>query len=238
MTAPIAAMVLAAGFGTRMGALTADRPKPLLQAGGRALIDHALDHCAEAGVERAIVNLHYRGNQIRAHLAGRRQPEILFSEEQPTILETGGGIAHALPLLGGVPFFVLNSDAVFGGGNPLAVLHSAWDPNRMDALLLLVPRAAAMAYTRPGDFFLTQDGDAPTRRGDHETADYVYTGAQIVKPEVFDNAPKGPFSMNLIWDRLLAQGRLAAVTTQGPWIDVGTPEGLTCADQMLKGRRG
>ena len=234
MTRLTTTMILAAGFGTRMGALTASTPKPLLRAHDRTLLDHTLDHCDDAGVTRAVVNLHYLGAQIRAHLADRPAPEIAFSEEQPEILETGGGVVHALPLLGPDPFFVVNSDAVFAGPNPLARLASAWDPVRMDALLLLVPRAETVSYTRPGDFFLTGEGAVPTRRGGAEGADYVYTGAQIIAPRALDGAPEGPFSMNIIWDRLLAEGRLAAVTIPGPWVDVGTPEGLEAAAQILR----
>ena len=233
MTAPKTAMVLAAGFGTRMGALTADTPKPLLRSHGRTLLDLALDHCVTAGVVRAVVNLHYLGDQIRTHLAERTDLEIAFSDEQPQILETGGGIVHALPQLGADPFFVLNSDAVFAGPNPLEALAEAWDPTCMDALLHLVPKTEALAYTRAGDFFLTQNGTAPRRRGSAAEADYIYSGAQIVTPEAFENAPAGAFSMNLIWDRLLAEARLSAIAAPGPWVDVGTPEGLDLASQVL-----
>jgi MurNAc alpha-1-phosphate uridylyltransferase len=159
------AMVLAAGFGTRMGGLTRARPKPLLPVAGRALIDHALDRAAAAGVRRAVVNLHYLGAEIRAHLAGRTVPEIAFSDEAPEILDTGGGVVQALPLLGPGAFFALNSDAVFAGRNPLDVLAGAWNPARMDALLLLVPLASARAYTRAGDFFLEAERGPPRRRG-------------------------------------------------------------------------
>ena len=165
MTAPKTAMILAAGLGTRMRPLTNTCPKPLLPVAGRPMIDLVLDHAAEVGVRRAVVNLHYLGAMIRAHLAGRTAPEILFSEEQPVILETGGGIVRALPLLGAAPFYTVNSDAVWAGPNPLAVLAAAWDPGRMDALLLLVPRERARGYTRPGDFFLAAEGAAPARRG-------------------------------------------------------------------------
>lgn len=227
-------MVLAAGFGTRMGALTRARPKPLLQAGGAALLDHALMHCAEAGVTRAVVNLHYLGVQIRAHLDGRRDPEILFSEEQPEILDTGGGVVQALPLLGDAPFYTLNSDNVFAGGIPLADLAAAWEPARMDALMLLVPIERARAYSRPGDFFLEPGTDRPRRRGEADRAPFVYTGAQIIRPEVFRDAPAGAFSTNVIWNRLLAEGRLAATVYDGSWVDVGTPEGLAEADRVLR----
>lgn len=225
---PGAGILLSAGFGTRMGALTADRPKPLLPVAGRALIDHGLDRLREAGAERIIVNLHYRGGMIREHLAG--QPGIAFSEETPDILDTGGGIAAALPLLGAAPFFAVNSDAVWTGPPPLPALADAWREG-MGALLLIVRREDAAAYTRPGDFFL-EDG-IPARRRDAATAPYVYSGAQIVAPTAFAGAPAGAFSMNLIWDRLLAEGRLHAAVHRGGWVDVGTPEGLAAAEAAL-----
>jgi MurNAc alpha-1-phosphate uridylyltransferase len=226
------AMVLAAGFGTRMGELTRDRPKPLLPVAGRALIDHALDVVAEAGLRRAVINLHYRGEQVRAHLAGRRVPEVAFSDEAE-ILDTGGGVVRALPLLGKRPFAVLNSDAVFAGPNPVLTLAAAWAPGRMDGLMLLVPAARARAYMRAGDFFLPADGAAPVRRGEAAAAPLVFTGAQILSPAALRDAPAGAFSLNLVWDRLLAEGRLAAVTHPGEWVDVGTPEGLAEADRVL-----
>lgn len=233
---PSHAMILAAGFGTRMGALTATTPKPLLPVAGRALIDHALDYCVAAEVSQAVVNLHYQGDKIRAHLAVRSDLDIVFSDEQPQILDTGGGLVRALPLLGPEAFFVLNSDSLFAGPPPLTTLAKAWDPARMDALLLLVPRTETLAYTRPGDFFLAADGAAPIRRGTAEHAPYVFTGAQIVAPAAFQNTPAGPFSMNIVWDRLLAEGRLAAICTAGPWVDVGTPAGLEEAGRVLGSR--
>lgn len=227
------AMVLAAGFGTRMGDLTRTRPKPLLRVAGRALIDHALDAAADAGVRRAVVNLHYLGAQIRAHLAGRTAPEISFSEEAPAILDTGGGVVQALPLLGPDGFYAMNSDAVFAGHNPLGVLADAWEPGRMDALLLLVPVVCARAYTRTGDFFLDADSGPPRRRGAAAAAPLVFSGAQILAPRAFEDAPNGAFSLNLVWDRLISEDRLAAVTYAGSWVDVGTPEGLAEAERAL-----
>lgn len=230
---PDTAMILAAGFGTRMGALTRLRPKPLLPVAGRALIDHALDMAAAGGIRRATINLHYRGPQIRAHLAGRQIPALSFSKE-PEILDTGGGIARALPLLGNAPFAVLNSDAVFAGPNPLDALAAAWAPERMDALMLLVPTAHAHAYGRAGDFFLPGEGCAPVRRGKAASAPLVFTGAQILSPDALADAPEGAFSLNLVWDRLLDTGRLAAITWPGNWVDCGTPEGLAAAERLLK----
>lgn len=230
---PAAAMILAAGLGTRMRPLTDTCPKPLLAVAGRTLIDRALDLAEGAGVARAVVNLHYLGHMIGAHLQARPRPEIVFSPEEPAILDTGGGIRHALPLLGAAPFFTLNSDAVFAGPNPLTLLAQAWRPGAADALMLLVPRARARAYARAGDFFLPAQGAAPGRRGAAATAPLVFTGAQIIAPDAFAGTPEGPFSLNLIWDRLLAAGRLGAITYPGVWVDVGTPAGLDAAAQAL-----
>lgn len=224
------AMVLAAGLGTRMRPLTETCPKPLLPVAGRSMIDRALDHVAAAGLSRAVVNLHYLAPMLRAHLAERAMPQITLTEEDP-ILETGGGVVHALPHLGSAPFAVLNSDSIWAGGNPLDDLLAAWRPGEMAALLLLVPRAAARAYTRPGDFRL--EGARPVRRGGAETAPYVYSGAQIISPDAFVGVPEGAFSLNIIWDRLLAEDRVRAVVYQGAWVDVGTPEGLAAADAAL-----
>jgi MurNAc alpha-1-phosphate uridylyltransferase len=224
-------MILAAGLGTRMRPLTNTCPKPLLPLGGGAMIDLALDHAVAAGVRRAVVNLHYLGGMIRDHLAGRAAPEILFSDEQPEILDTGGGIAQALPLLGAAPFYTVNSDAVWVGPNPLAVLAAAWEPGRMDALLLLVPRERARSYTRPGDFFLPSEGDVPIWRGESEAAPMVYSGAQIIAPGVFANGPRGRFP---VWDALTAWDRVAAVSYPGVWVDVGTPAGLAEAEAALR----
>lgn len=231
MSGPVSAMVLAAGFGTRMGALTADRPKPLLPVAGRALIDHALDHLAAAGVERAVVNLHYRGDMIRTHLSPRRAPRVAFSEEAE-ILETGGGVRKALPLLGDAPFFCMNADAIWTGPEPLGPLGAGWDGARMDALLLLVPREKAESHAGLGDFSMDPAGRL-IRRTAAPSAPYVFTGAQIIAPGAFADTPEGPFSTNLVWSRLIQMGRVHGVVHEGGWIDVGTPEGLRVADAAL-----
>lgn len=228
MTGPDTAMIMSAGFGTRMSALTANRPKPLLPVAGMPLINHALSYCAEAGVKRHVVNLHYLGDQIRAHLDGR--DDIAFSDEAE-ILDTGGGVTKALPLLGDAPFYTLNSDAIFIGPPALSALAKAWRADTMDALLLMVRREAAIGYTRAGDFRL-EDG-RPARKGTAANAPYVYSGAQIIKPKVFKDAPVGAFSTNVIWDQLSAKNRLSAVVYDGVWVDVGTPEGLKLADEAL-----
>jgi MurNAc alpha-1-phosphate uridylyltransferase len=227
-------MVLAAGKGTRMRELTRARPKPLLEVAGRALLDHALDRVAEVRPARIVVNVHYLAGQVEAHLAGR---DVLISDERAALLETGGGVRRALPLLGAGPAFVVNSDSVWTGGAPLPALAAAWDPARMDGLLLLVPREAARGYTRPGDFFLGEDGRL-ARRGGAERAPYVYTGAQIVRAGAFAVGPEtGAFSANLVWDRMLAAGRLFGAVHRGGWVDVGTPEGLAEAEAALREAR-
>ncbi len=233
MSGPRAAMVLAAGFGTRMRPLTDHTPKALLPVAGRTLLDRAIDVCVAGGAGRVVVNVHYLADQVRAHLAGRAAPEIVISDESDAILETGGGLRRALPLLGAAPFLAVNADAVWTGAAPAPALARAWDGARMDALLLLVRRENALAYARPGDFSLGADG-RPARR-DGPSAPYVYTGAQIVAPHAFDDAPEGAFSMNVVWDRLLARGRLFAVAHDGGWVDVGAPEGLAAADAALRG---
>ena len=235
MTEVSSAMVLAAGYGTRMGALTEEQPKPLLRAAGRTLLDHTLDHLEDAAIGHAVVNLHYRGAQIRAHLLDRATPRISFSDEQPEILDTGGGVVQALPFLGASPFVTINSDAIFGGPNPVKTLVEAWDSASagLDALLLLVPKEQTHCYTREGDFFWDQESRELRRRGDAPIAPFVYAGAQIIRPEAYVQAPEGAFSNNLIWDRLLQAGRIGAAIYTGQWIDVGTPEGLTAADSML-----
>jgi MurNAc alpha-1-phosphate uridylyltransferase len=234
MSAPRAAMVMAAGLGTRMRPLTATCPKALLRVAGRALVDHAIDHARAAGLSPIVVNLHHLADQMRAHLAGR---DVLLSDETSLLLETGGGVRQALPMLGPAPFAVINSDAIFAGPPPLETLRAAWDDARMDALLLLVPRGAARAYTRAGDFTLGADG-RPARRGDATEAPFVYSGAQIIRPEAFAGTPDGAFSTNLVWDRLLDTGRLFAVIHRGGWVDVGTPEGLVAAQALLGERDG
>lgn len=223
-------MLLAAGRGTRMGALTATRPKPLVEVGGRALIDLALDRLEGAGVRRAVVNLHYFGAMIRDHLAVRSEPEIVFSEEE-TLLETGGGVLRALPLLGPAPFFVMNADAVWSGADPLSALSGAWEGGRMGALLHLVRREDALGHQGPGDFFMDGEGRL-SRRGAAAAAPFVFTGAEIIGPETFAGAPGGAFSLNLVWDRLIAEGRLFGVVHEGRWADVGTPAGIALAEGL------
>lgn len=221
---PDALMLFAAGFGTRMGALTAESPKPLIEVAGRPLIDHALALRDDHGPLRTVANLHYRADQLRAHLAGR---EVLFSEEQPEILETGGGLRAALPLLGGGPVFTMNTDAAWTGANPLSQLAAAWDPAQMDALLLLVAPQDARGHTGKGDFLMDAEGRLGRGPG------LIYSGVQILKPDLLQTIPEAAFSLNRLWDVMHAQGRLFGLRHQGGWCDVGRPDCIPLAEQML-----
>jgi len=233
MTTLDTAMALAAGLGTRMRPLTNDRPKPLIEAAGRSLIDRSLDRVEEIGVSRAVVNLHYLPEMLRDHLSNRASPAVDYSDETDELLETGGGIVKALPQLGEDPVVVINSDNIWIGEKALSPLAQAWRPSEMDVLLLLVPVQSAIGYTRSGDFEL--DGDARLiRRGERPSASFVFSGAQIIKPEVFANAPEGPFSLNIIWDEVIAAGRAFGVVHPGKWCDVGTPDGLRLAEAAVK----
>jgi MurNAc alpha-1-phosphate uridylyltransferase len=228
------AMVLAAGFGTRMRHLTQHKPKPLIEVAGRAMIDRALDHLVVAGVTDAVVNLHHFGGMIREHLDGRDDVRVRFSVEEPDILETGGGIVQALPELGPEPFFAMNSDAIWSGSNPMLPMASAWDPSAMDALLLCVPKEMAKGYTRAGDFFLDGPGQPIRRRAEAASAPYVYTGLQIIKAECFAGYAPEKFSLNVVWNRLIAEGRgIHGCIYEGDWCDVGTPEGIDEAEEAL-----
>lgn len=218
-------MLFAAGFGTRMGALTADRPKPLVEVAGRALIDHALALTDAAGVQRIVVNLHYRGDQIRRHLSRR---DILFSDEQPEILDTGGGLRAALPLLGPGPVFTLNSDAVWTGANPLSVLEQHWQTSTAAAVLLLGRPGQVHGHSGRGDF--TRHSDGRISRG----GDLVYLGAQILDPARLPAIPERAFSLNRQWDALIAAGQAEAVIHPGHWCDVGHPGGIATAEAMLR----
>ncbi len=227
---PQSAMIFAAGLGTRMGALTRDRPKPLLTVAGRALIDHALDLTRAAGIPRVVVNAHAHADQLAAHLA-RVAPEVRMARE-PALLETGGGLKAALPLLAPGPAFTLNADMVWRGPNPLTALAAAWSPARMGALLALVPRAAAVGHAGAGDFEIDAEGRL-TRRGAAATAALVYAGAQILDTEALAPFPPGVFSLNRVWDALLAEGRLYGLVWTGGWVDVGRPEGIALAEAEL-----
>ncbi|WP_068116159.1 nucleotidyltransferase family protein [Tropicimonas marinistellae] len=222
---PDAVMLFAAGFGTRMGTLTRHTPKPLLPVAGRPLLDHALDIVDRARVSRCVVNTHYHADQVAAHLADR--PEVRVSHETPRILETGGGLRQALPMLGDGPVFTLNTDAIWTGPNPLETLRAAWRPEAMDGLLLLVPMERARGHAGKGDFHCDEAGRL--RRGPGA----VYPGAQILRTDGLAAIPDAAFSLNVLWDRLMARGRLFGVMHPGGWCDVGTPEGIATAETML-----
>lgn len=232
---PHSAMVLTAGLGTRMRPLTDRLPKPLIEVAGRSMLDRVLDLLADAGVRRCVVNLHYKGEMIRRHLARRPPPpETIYSEEAER-LETGGGVARALPLLGVEPFFVCNGDTVIlNGATPaLGRLAAAWDGERMDALLLMQRTASAYGYDGVGDFFLDPVG-VPRRRREREVAPLLFAGVQILHPRLFEDAPSGAFSLNRLFDRALSSGRLYGIVHDGAWYHVGTPEALAEVDQRMR----
>jgi len=233
------AMVLAAGLGVRMRPLTDDRPKPLVVLAGRSLLDRALDRLANAGVRRIVVNCHYKAEMIAAHLADRT--DIVLSPEDK-LLETGGGVKAALAYLGDDPFFVVNSDAVWRDGPTPALERLAvrWDDDVMDALLLLVPTPAIAGGTinDRGDYHLEPDGTA-RRRVEGEIAPFLFGGIQILHPRLFEGAPDGPFSLNLLYDKAEAAARLYGMRHDGEWYHVGTPEDLAAAAAELgDGRNG
>lgn len=221
---PQAVMLFAAGFGTRMGALTAHRPKPLIPVAGRTLMDRSLDLVEGAGLRRKVVNLHYKAEILRDHLAGT---DVLISHETPEILETGGGLRHALPLLGDGPVFTMNTDAVWKGPNPLQLAREAWEPDRMDGLLICIRRDNALGHSGRGDFLLDPQGKL--RRGEG----YVYGGVQIIKTGGLADIEESAFSLNVLWDMMLQQERLFGLPYPGTWCDVGRPEGVAQAESLI-----
>jgi len=230
------AFVLAAGLGKRMRPVTATVPKPLVEVAGKALLDHALDRAAEAGIETAIVNVHYLPDLIEGHLARRTSgPAIQVSDERAALLETGGGIRKALPLLGHAPFVVLNSDSFWlEGPTPnLRRLIDAWDPERMDALLLVAPTATSLGYDGAGDFVIDADGRLE-RRGERTVAPFIYAGVAILNPSLFADTPDGAFSLNLLFDRAIATDRLSGMRLDGQWLHVGTPDAIRAAEEQVR----
>lgn len=236
-TAPDTAMLLAAGLGTRMRPLTDDMPKPLIKAAGKALIDYALDRFADAGVTKAVVNVHYRADQMEAHLETRRAPQIVISDERDLLLETGGGLKKALPHLGDKPIFCTNTDAILidgdknGDGDGCGILANSWNGDEMDALLLLIPIEATSGYGGKGDFDQDADGRIAFRSGD--SAPYVFTGLQIIAPALVAQGPEGPFSTKILWDKAAERGRLFGAVIDGFWLHVGDPDGLAEAERRL-----
>jgi len=221
-------MLFAAGFGTRMRELTADRPKPLIPVRGRPLIDRALDLATEAACSPVVVNVHYLGDQIIRHLQGR--PDLSISDERDTILDTGGGLRAALPLLGEGPVMTLNPDAVWRGPNPLSLLAQAWDPERMDALLLVKDSGTVRGRSGKADFATDAKGRISRAEGDQGV---LYLGAQVLRPDGLVAIPRPVFSLNLLWDTMIGEGRAYALPYPGDWCDVGSPEGLAEAEAML-----
>ncbi len=231
---PAVAMVMAAGLGTRMRAYDDQYPKPLVKVGGKPLIDHVLDRLAVAGVTRAVVNVHYLADQIEHHLAGRKTPRIVISDERAELLGTGGGPIKAMPQLGGGPFFLVNSDTIWiDGVRPnFSRLAAAFDPARMDALLLMAPTATATGYSGRGDFSMAADGQLK-RRGERDVVPFVYAGTAILVPAFFAGIAPGPSSMSPLFDRAAARGRLHGLRLEGTWMHVGTPDAVAAADAIL-----
>ena len=236
---PRNAMVLAAGMGTRMHPLTDKMPKPLVKVAGKPLIDHVLDRLADAGVARAVINVHHFAEQMQRHLAARARPQIVISDERGLLLGTGGGVKKALPELGDAPFFHVNSDTLWiDGVKPnLRRLADAFDAQAMDALLLLAPAAGSIGYTGRGDFTMAPDGTLQ-KRGERAVAPFVYAGAAIFSPALFADAPAGEFPLTLLFDRAEQAGRLHGLRLDGVWMHVGPPDAVPLAEAAIKASAG
>jgi len=236
LSVPKRAMVLAAGMGTRMRPLSDSRPKALIEVAGRSLLDRALDRLQEVGVEDCVVNVHHLAPMMERHLAERHSPRIILSPEAE-LLETGGGVKKALPLLGDDPFYAVNCDALWlDGPRPmLKRLARSFDPQRMDVLLLLHPMVTAQGFEGAGDYFMASDG-ALQRRRKENVAPFVYAGAQILTPALFKDAPEGPFSLRVLYDKAEENGRLFGMRHDGEWYHVGTPEAVSATEALLTGR--
>jgi N-acetyl-alpha-D-muramate 1-phosphate uridylyltransferase len=227
-------MVLAAGLGTRMRPLTDALPKPLVPVAGKALLDHVLDRLADVGVTTAVVNVHHMADAIEAHLKGRTRPKIVISDERGELLDTGGGVVKALSLLGDAPFFHVNSDTIWIEGvmPNLNRLAAQFDPDQMDAALLVAATTASIGYEGRGDFAMMPDGRL-RRRAEREVAPFVYAGAAILSPKMFAAAPAGKFSLNILFDRSLEAGRLFGLRLEGTWMHVGTPAAIKAAEVAI-----
>lgn len=228
-------MVLAAGFGKRMLPLTQNMPKPMVKVDGVALIDRVLERLARTGVKRAVVNVHYCGDVLIEHLKHRASPAIEISDERDAILDTGGGIVRALPMLGPKPFFLVNSDSIWiEGATPnLSRLATSYDEARMDALLLLSSTTGAVGYSGPGDFSMSPEG-ALKKRAEREVAPFVYAGAAILHPRLFEASPQGAFSLLRSFEQAEAAGRLHGLRLDGTWMHVGTPEAIGEAEDAIR----
>ena len=231
---PSTAMVLAAGLGLRMRPITEKIPKPLVQVAGKTLLDHVLDKLAVAGVEKAVVNVHYLPDQIIQHVAGRNGPRIVISDERNEILGTGGGVVKALPLLGDAPFFHMNADTMWIDGvrSNLARLAEAFDPARMDMLMLMAPTATSIGYDGRGDYTMSADGTLHKRK-EKQIAPFVYAGAAIISPQLFAGAPHGEFGLPKLFDAAEEAGRLFGLRLEGTWMHVGTPDAIGEAERAV-----
>lgn len=229
------AMVLSAGFGTRMAPANNTVPKPLVQLAGKALIDHVLDRHAEAGIQRAVVNVHYKADMLERHLKGRKRPAIEISDEREKLLDTGGGVKKALPRLGRGPFLIHNADSVWieGVGSNLARLMQAWDDKTMDCLMMLASASHSLGYQGRGDFAFGADGRIRRRKMEQELVPFAFTGVSLAHPRLFDGSPDGAFSLNAVWDTAIAAGRAFGVRMEGTWMHVGSPDALAQAEQQL-----
>jgi MurNAc alpha-1-phosphate uridylyltransferase len=232
-------MVLSAGLGTRMRPLTDAVPKPLVPLAGKTLLDHVLDRLALAGVEQAVVNVHYMADQIEAHLKERTAPQIVISDERDVLLDTGGGVARALPILREGPFFIHNSDSVWiEGATPcLEQMAAAWNPDIMDTLLLLAPITTTLGYDGDGDFAINDIG-VVRRPDESEAVPFVFTGVSISDARLFEGCAQGKFSLNVLWDKAIASGRVHGVRHDGVWMHVGTPEAVVEAGERLRHEHG
>ena len=231
---PTRAMIMAAGLGTRMRPLTNDRPKPLVEVAGKPLIDHAIDRLVAAGVTMIVVNVHYKSEMLKAHLAKRKDVEIRISDETGELLGTGGGILKALPNFEGQPFFVHNSDSVWveGLGHALERMKHRWNPDQMDALLLMASMVTSLGFEGSGDFQMDAEGHL-SRVPEQRVSPFAYPGVQIVHPRIFDAARGASFSMNRLWDVAIQKRRLFGMRLDGVWIHVGTPEAVHEANDFL-----
>jgi N-acetyl-alpha-D-muramate 1-phosphate uridylyltransferase len=230
------AMVMAAGLGTRMRPLTDHMPKPLIKVAGKPLIEYAFDKLRLAGVGKAVVNVHYLPEQVEAYVADCvTDLDIAISDERALLLETGGGLVQALPMIGDDPFFCINSDAIWTDGevDALTRLSEAWDGEFMDGLLLFVPRERAFCHRGSGDFSV-DDQNRPVRRGSAADAPFVHTGVQLLSRAFLDDSPTGPFSTNILWDRAIAKGRLFALEHLGDWFDIGSPSAIAPTEEALR----
>ncbi|RAI39946.1 mannose-1-phosphate guanylyltransferase [Rhodoplanes roseus] len=227
-------MVLAAGLGTRMRPLTDTLPKPLVPVGGKPLLDHVLDQLVEAGVETVVVNVHFFADKIERHLAGRSRPRIVISDERDGLLGTGGGVARALPQLGDAPFYLVNADTLWIDGvrANLDLLAQMFDPDRMDALLLLAATSTSVGYSGRGDYGMTPDGRLQ-RRAEREVVPFVYSGVALLSPALFADAPQGGFALTRLFDRAEGAGRLHGLRLEGVWMHVGTPEAIAAAEKAI-----